>query len=352
MGVFGATRGTKTWTDKPRTDYVQKQTADMNNSSQEIAQSGAENVGDLLNKVADQNYVDPSKKLRTVGSDKMDKDAFMKLMIAQMKHQDPTNPLKSHEMAAQLAQFSSVEQLTNINSGIEALRASAKPAESFQALNFIGKSVSGDSAKVTRMKNDTYHDFSYTLPDDASKVSIKIQNANGDVLKKIDLNEVKKGGNNYSWNGQDDKGNTAPMGEYSFVVEAVAKGGKSKLNVKTDFDGIISGVSYTPEGPLLLVGNQSVKLKDVKKIVDPSLKKNDQKVQNTTAPDLKNQTAAVQTKEVTKVEGAPAELAIKPPSVEAEVKGAQEAPPEPMQTMLDTVSLSGDMKNKLARELR
>lgn len=77
----------------------------------------------------------------------MDKDAFMKLMLAQMKHQDPTNPMQSHELAAQLAQFSSVEQLQNLNTTMTDMRNGQKPSESFQALNFIGKAVSGGLGK-------------------------------------------------------------------------------------------------------------------------------------------------------------------------------------------------------------
>src|SRR5690606_35195937 len=106
---------------------------------------GGQDVGEFLNKIADPNWVDPQKRFRATGNDKLDKEAFMKLMLAQMKNQDPTNPMKSHEMAAQLAQFSSVEQLSNINTTLTAMQAGQKPTESFQALNFIGKAVAGDS---------------------------------------------------------------------------------------------------------------------------------------------------------------------------------------------------------------
>lgn len=365
MGVFGAARGTKTWSDKPNDNYVQKQTQPNNISATEQGKLGEENVGDVLNKVADPNYVDPAKKMRGAGSDKMDKDAFMKLMLAQMKHQDPTNPLKSHEMAAQLAQFTSVEQLTNINSGIEALRASSKPTESFQALNFIGKAVSGDSAKIVRMKGDKEHDFTFNLPDDASKVEIKIRNAQGDVLRKVELKDLKKGQNNFVWNGQDEKGMVQSSGEYSVVVEATAKGGKNKLNVKTDFDGVITGVSYTAEGPVLLVGNQSVRLSDVKKIVDPSLKKNDQKAAGPVQPDLKNQPVAAKNESKGEVkadvngEVKPEKTASTSPvtakataAAAAENKGAGDPTPTPLQAMLDNVALTGEMKNKLANELK
>ena len=330
MGVFGAKNGTKTWTNTPK-EIITKPEGGNNLTPQQMASLGGEDIADVLNKAADPNWIYPSKKMRAVGSDKLDKDAFMKLMLAQMKNQDPTNPLKSHEMAAQLAQFTSVEQLTNINTGIQELKASAKPTESFQALNFIGKSVAGDSSNVIRAKGDTNHDFSFTLPDDAQKVTIKVVNAStGDLVRKVDINSLKKGNNNWNWNGHDERDLSAPVGEYKFSIEAISKSNQ-KMNVKTDFDGMITGVSYTPEGPVLIVGNQTVKLKDVKKIVDPSLKKNDQNVNNVQTQDLKNQ----------------------PSASENEIsKGAKEGVPSPMQNLMSSVSLSGDMKNKLQKELK
>jgi flagellar basal-body rod modification protein FlgD len=121
------------------------------------------------------NWIDPSKKARTVGNSNLDKDAFFKLMLAQMKNQDPTNPLKSHEMAAQLANFSSLEQMQNINKTLGEMKEGQKPSENFQALNLIGKAVAGDSSKVIRGLNDKDHDFKFNLPMDASEVGIKVR---------------------------------------------------------------------------------------------------------------------------------------------------------------------------------
>lgn len=279
--------GVKTWSDANR-DVIQKPESEKNLSAQDQAKFGDQNVGDVLNKISDPNWIDPTKKMRTVGNDKLDKDAFLKLMIAQMKHQDPTNPLKSHEMAAQLASFTSVEQMSNINSTLQEMKNGQKPMENFQVLSLIGKSVSGDSAKVSRMKGDKEHDFQYALPDDAAEVTIKVKDPSGETARVYELRDIKKGENKLTWNGQDERGTDLPEGDYQFVVEAKTATGK-KLSVKSDFDGMITGVNYSPEGPVLLIGNQTVKMKDVRKIIDPSLKKNDQNVENQVSQDLKNQ---------------------------------------------------------------
>jgi flagellar basal-body rod modification protein FlgD len=320
--------GTKSWSENPPSEVQRNSEGKNLNSAQDLAKLGGQDVGEILNKIADPNYVDPAKRMRTAGSDKMDKDAFMKMMLAQMKNQDPTNPLKSHEMASQLAQFSSLEQLQNVNTTLNEIQKGQKPSESFQALNFIGKAVSGDSAKVIRLKGDKEHEFGFSLPDNAKNVNIKVRNAEGEVVRKIDLQDLKKGENKWVWNGKNEAGNSTPVGEYQFVIEA--RNDKNKLAVKTDFHGLISGVSYTAEGPVLLVGNQTVKLKDVKRIMDPSIKNNDQKSTKLVAPDLKTGQGAAENKENSKD------------------AGAQEA--EPTSAMMTNVGMSSGMMEKLKNE--
>lgn len=295
MGVMGIKGGTKTFSEGPR------ETVDRSNAAQmspvEKAALGDRDLGQVLNELSDPNWVDPSKKVRAVGNDKLDKDAFMKLMLAQMKNQDPTNPLKSHEMAAQLAQFSSVEQMQNINTTLNDMKNSQKPATQFQALNFIGKAVSGDSSKLIRTEGDVDHDFRFTLAADAKEAKVKVRNPEGEIIRTFSLQQLKKGENKITWNGQNDQGAVTRPGEYEFIVEATDSAGK-KLATKTDFEGIISGVNYTAEGPVLLVGNQTLRMSDVKKIIDPSLMRNDQNVKDVTAQDLKKDTAPAQNESI------------------------------------------------------
>ncbi|MFN9067737.1 MAG: flagellar hook assembly protein FlgD, partial [Bdellovibrionales bacterium] len=109
MSVMNVTKTTRAFANAESTPVGETNPKTSNLSAEELKKLGADNVGELLNKIADPNWTDPSKKIRSAGSDKLDKDAFFKLMLAQIKSQDPTNPLKSHEMAAQLASFSGLE---------------------------------------------------------------------------------------------------------------------------------------------------------------------------------------------------------------------------------------------------
>jgi flagellar basal-body rod modification protein FlgD len=216
--------------------------------------------------------------------------------------------------------------------------------EQFQALNFIGKAVAGDSSKINRAKGDKEHDFRFNVPQNSTEINIKLKNADGEVVKNYKLKNLKAGENKITWNGEDDKGTKMMAGEYQFSVEAVGASGQ-KMNVKTEFEGVITGVNYSPEGPVLLVGNQSVRLRDVKKITDPSLMKNDQKIQNVTTPDLKSNDAIKQT-DSNSSEG----VAVK--KVSAEDTGAPEADRKTIGNFMNSIGLSQGMMNKLAKETK
>lgn len=303
-------------------------------SAPDKAKTGEEDLGSVANKLADPNWTDPSKKVRTVGNPSLDKDAFFKLMLAQMKNQDPTNPMKSHEMAAQLANFSSLEQMQNMNKTLEELKNGQKPAENFQALNLIGKAVAGDSSRVVRSLNDKDHDFRFSLPMEASEVSVKVRDADGTVVRTYNLKGLKPGENKLTWNGEDERGLKAPVGEYQFIAEAKTSDGK-KMGIKTDFDGVITGVSYSAEGPVLNVGNQAIRFRDVKQITDPRLMRNDQNIKDVTNLDLKKDDATGQTKKEGNVGSDKASTA---PAPVAKSK------------IMDTVGLSRDMMEKIAKE--
>lgn len=262
--------GTKTWSDAPqRTDFKSDGAQNMSAADKSKFFDG-ESIGDTLNRVADPNFVDESKKMRTTGNNQLGKDAFMTLLLTQMKNQDPTNPLKSHEMAAQLAQFTSLEKLHNINDGIEGLRKDNQPNHNLQALAFIGKSVMTDNSKVVRGSPDERHDVRFNLPADAQKVTMQVKDASGNVIRTIETKSMKAGKNEMNWNGMTEEGVPAPVGDYSVSLEAVASNGR-KLFVETKTEGIISGVNFTPRGPQLLVGRQVINMSDVKSISEPNL---------------------------------------------------------------------------------
>lgn len=86
----------------------------------------------LINKQRDQ---------RKTGPGTMDKDAFMKILIAQLQNQDPTNPMKDNEFIAQMAQFSSLEQTMNLANSFQKFAEAQNQSQLIQYNEFVGKNV-------------------------------------------------------------------------------------------------------------------------------------------------------------------------------------------------------------------
>lgn len=267
MSVKG---GTQTWSKSSGQSFKADPNQQLSPAERQQALGGEDSIGDVLNKVADPNYIDPSKKMRTTGNPELGKDAFMSLLLTQMKNQDPTSPLKSHEMAAQLAQFTSLEKLNNINDGITGMRKDNQPDHNFQALSFIGKTIQTDNSKVTHVDKDERHDIRFTLPADAPEMKMVIKDGEGNPLRELQFKNLKAGKNVLNWNGLADDGSAAPLGEYNVSFEATGSNGR-KLQVSTKTEGVISGVNFTPAGPQLLIGKQAVSLAEVKQITDGAL---------------------------------------------------------------------------------
>lgn len=267
--------GTKTFSDNQMKTTFDNQKENTMSAIDKEKHLGGQEVGDYLNKIVDPNWVDPSKIRKGAGNDELNKDAFFKLLLTQLKNQDPTTPMKSHEMAAQLAQFSSLEQLNNINSSIEGLSEAQKPSQQYGALNMIGKAVQGDSGKFFRASLEDDHSINFNLNKDAAQVSLEIKDVNMQTVKKLEFTNFAKGKNEITWNGMLDDGSKARPGDYTVDIVALDKEG-SKIAASTEFKGRISGVNFTPQGPVLMIGNKSVKLSDIKEIIDPSqIKKED-----------------------------------------------------------------------------
>ena len=260
--------GTQTFSQAPQTSSLKSSNVDTISASDKEKYFEGKDLGEVLNKVADPNWVDPSKVARKVGSNELGKEDFLKLLLTQLKNQDPTSPMESHQMAAQLAQFSSLEQLSNINSSIDGLATAQKPAQQFDTLKMIGKSVQGDSSKIYRGDLAAIHDISFTLGQDVESAKMKVKDELGNVVREFDAQGLKKGKNSFTWDGVVDNGSKARPGHYTIEIDSRGKNG-NKVHAETKFNGLVTGVNFSPAGPILMMGNQSVKLSDIKSIVDP-----------------------------------------------------------------------------------
>ncbi|MFA7288892.1 MAG: flagellar hook capping FlgD N-terminal domain-containing protein [Melioribacteraceae bacterium] len=200
------------------------------------------------------------------------KDDFLKLMIAQMKNQDPMNPMDSSQYSAQLAQFSSLEQLTNLNDymkqSIDANYLLTQSINNTLYANLIGKEVKvGGSELVVNGQNEI--NIGYELPENARSVDIKVYNEFGSLVKTIS-GDNSKGENKLSWDLSDNNGVNVANGNYTFKIEATAYNGDSMVPSSSYKIGKIEGVKYTDSGTMLVINGALYQSDSIIEIVNAS----------------------------------------------------------------------------------
>ena len=198
------------------------------------------------------------------------KDEFLKLLMAQMKYQDPMNPMEGTEYTAQLAQFSSLEQLTNMQNTLEEMVNSnyllSQSITNTMSASLIGKGVKLDGGKFEYNGQDEIM-LGYNLPQNAKNVTIEIYDSNGKLVKSIENVSHKKGDNKLSWDFSDNNGEKVPIGEYTFSVKA-KDFNDSDLSVNLFKYGIIDAIKFTDKGTFLIIDSIEYSLADVTEITN------------------------------------------------------------------------------------
>ncbi len=193
-----------------------------------------------------------------------DKLDFLNLLTLQLKSQNPLKPYDNQEFASQLAQFSQLEQLTDIKSLLE------EQTSSYQTLSQTMQNTAlpgllGKNSKA--LWNEAVYDgenpikIGYNLATVCSEGEIVVKNENGSIVRTIDLSglELKNGEHTFEWDGKDDSGNTVSEGEYSFSVSACNSSG-STFTPDTYTYGTIESVKFASDGTKLVINGVEVPL--------------------------------------------------------------------------------------------
>ena len=188
---------------------------------------------------------------------------FLSLLVAQMKNQDPLNPLDNAQVTSQMAQLSTVQGIENMNSSLKALAANMGAGQMSQAASLIGRDVLVPGNTVGPAQPQDVMGFELSRP--ADDVTVSINDAAGNLVRKLDLGPRDTGVNVVAWDGLTANGTAAPAGAYSFKVDAVQGGqavGSTALSL-----GMVNSVSQNSQGVQLnLAGNTSVGYADVRQI--------------------------------------------------------------------------------------
>lgn len=200
------------------------------------------------------------------GKGAMGQSEFLKLLVTQMKNQDPTNPMDNQQLTAQMAQFSSLEQLMNINTGLTNLLSASNSTTSAQALSLIGKEVTVQGHN-TYVKGGKAGDIAMELSGNASNVTITVEDQNGNVVRTITSGAMEAGPQSVKWDGNSDSGSPLPDGMYSYNVQAKDASGKD-IDVTTYAKGIATTISFDKGVAYVHIGDLKFMLSEIVEVND------------------------------------------------------------------------------------
>ncbi|MBU0513510.1 MAG: hypothetical protein KJ621_01945, partial [Proteobacteria bacterium] len=155
----------------------------------------------------------------TTKTNELDKNAFMKMFLAQIQNQDPMNPMDATQLATQMAQFTTVEQLSNLNTTVTKLLAQQTGATNAQMINLLGREavVRGNAIYVA---NEKMTQGSFQLAETAF-CRAQVYDAEGNLVKTITLGQQAANQTiSLGWDGTDDQGNKVADGTYTFKIVA------------------------------------------------------------------------------------------------------------------------------------
>lgn len=201
-------------------------------------------------------------------SDSLDQDSFLTILVAQLTHQDPLSPMEDTDMTSQLAQFSSLEQLTNINTNIKDLGESMNHSDLLNAVSFIGKEVKANGYNIS-INEGNVSTIYYGFGEPVTGIMMNIYDEDGAIIRSVELGSKKAGTYQYEWDGKNDNGQPMEDGTYGVGILGEDKNGEPVM-VQTEVSGTVDAVVNEN-------GTQFLRLKDgrflnflnVTEIVDP-----------------------------------------------------------------------------------
>ncbi|MCC4115929.1 flagellar hook assembly protein FlgD [Aromatoleum toluclasticum] len=222
-------------------------------------------VNNTVSSAADSALALLGRKDSTSSKDEVDSQGrFLTLLTAQLKNQDPMNPLDNAQVTSQLAQISTVDGIERLNAMLTQLLDGQQSSEAMQAASLVGRGVLIPGSGLKLGDAGSIGGFALDVPADA--VTMHIKDAQGLEVAAVDLGSFDLGTHNFQWDGTTKDGSRAANGKYTVSIEAVT-GGKPVAAEALEFGAVTSVVRGT-KGTDLQVGELGIfKMSDVRQIV-------------------------------------------------------------------------------------
>lgn len=222
--------------------------------------SEAQQREDLINKAT--GYKPKNELFKEGPHNQLGKDEFMKLLTFQLQNQDPMNPMDQSKFTGELAQFSQLEQLSNLNKKFEETGKNQGIQDKFYAASFVGKKVVTTGSSMNLKNSGDPSEVLFKLDGQASKVMIRILDSNNNVAGEIWKEGLSAGSHQAAWDGVALDGTPAVKGRYTAQVKAWDDMGQ-EVGTRTEATGIVQSVTFDQGEPVLTVDGQKVFLRDV-----------------------------------------------------------------------------------------
>ena len=183
----------------------------------------------------------------------LDKEAFLKLLVAQLSHQDPLSPMEGTEFVTQLAQFSSVEQQITQSAKLDLISLQLRGLASNEAAGLVGKTVTVRGDGNINFDGTNVEGATTSLEQKQSDVTVQVKNGAGEVVFEKTYAELPAGPlpANF-WTGKTTAGQPVPVGEYSVSVSD--KDGKP-VPTTQEVTGVVTKVTFEKGYPELVLDN-------------------------------------------------------------------------------------------------
>lgn len=217
-----------------------------------------------MSTIADISGSSSSGQLSAItGSSSLGKEDFLTLLVAQLQNQDPLNPSDPTEFTAQLAQYSSLEQLMSVNENIESLASTSQNQQQLSALGLIGREVVVEKGDF--QLGDSEVTLGYNLDTQADRVELHVQDSRGNSLAVIKPTDMTAGSHFVTWDGIDKNGHPVAQGSYTLAVLALDTN-EEGIGSQPLIKGQVTGVDLDGTQSTLVTNCGSYNLNDVKSI--------------------------------------------------------------------------------------
>jgi len=201
------------------------------------------------------------------GGKALGKDAFLQLLVTQLKNQNPLDPQDNSAFVAQLAQFSSLEGITTLNSTVSSLAGNYSSSQALQASSLVGRNVIVQTNTVQLDDPSKGMTGSVTVPSSIAGGTVSITDSSGTVVRTIDLGSRAAGSASFTWDGKDKDGNLVKTGTYTVKANASING--TATDMATYLPATVNSVTISQTGGELMLnlsGKGTVALSKVQTI--------------------------------------------------------------------------------------